>query len=739
MKKINLVFVLVIAFALFVCASGVASATIYVPDDYAKIQWPVDNASVGSTIINNYYKHVAASDKEITNLSFVKAGVSSPGDWVVNTPETRSDEMIIVNGNLTIQSGGKLALHNVTLLMNCTFGGQYHIEVQDGGELHILNGSNITAVNLDYRYCFWIRNSSKFVMTESELHYCGYGIPGEVWDGLTGMWIGGDNAIIDGNLISENGVGIYLSAKFCTISNNTITNNTYHGIAQWSAHNNTITNNEITFNGNCGIGGNVVSNSTIDHNDISNNTCGINLWNSSNNTIINNTAYNNTRHGILLQDSSNYNILANNIVYNNTYSGISLCYSSNNTLKNNTAFNNEYFGIRVYLSSNNTITSNTVLDNEVVGTLLENSTNNTIINNTASNNGCGVQLHDSSNNRIMNNKLNSNNNGIGFEDSSESNKIINNILNSNKEHGIYLYSSSNNILTNNIVQKSTNGVALRISFTNDVSFNTVYNTTDQAIVLDSSCDNILSSNNVSSNQGEGILLMNDCDNNTITKNIASSNDEGGGICLWINNSNNTITGNYVYNNTNGIAIFSSSNHNLIARNTVLNNSRGLFLENSSDNRVYHNNIINNTNQAYDNGTNTWDSGTEGNYWSDYEEKYPNATKMNGIWDTPYEILGGDIQDNYPLVEPYTEIKIFDTGAPTNPYPSIFGTHNGTIKPNQTITVNRLYTYPCQGTGGHTEYARIWNSTLDVNTTWNGYKGDWHNISFNKSFTLVANE
>jgi hypothetical protein len=84
-------------------------------------------------------------------------------------------------------------------------------------------------------------------------------------------------------------------------------------------------------------------------------------------------------------------------------------------------------------------------------------------------------------------------------------------------------------------------------------------------------------------------------------------------------------------------------------------------------------------------------------------------------------------------------SIFDTGSPANPYPSISGTHNGTIKPNQTITVNKLYTYPCSGTGGHTKYARIWNSTLDVTATWNGYKGDWHNITFDKSFALVASE
>ena len=81
--------------------------------------------------------------------------------------------------------------------------------------------------------------------------------------------------------------------------------------------------------------------------------------------------------------------------------------------------------------------------------------------------------------------------------------------------------------------------------------------------------------------------------------------------------------------------------------------------------------------------------------------------------------------------------IFDTETPANPYPSIFGIHNGTITPNQTVTANKLYTYPCVGTGGHTEYVRIWNSTLDVNATWNGYVGDWHNITFDEPFTLFA--
>jgi hypothetical protein len=81
---------------------------------------------------------------------------------------------------------------------------------------------------------------------------------------------------------------------------------------------------------------------------------------------------------------------------------------------------------------------------------------------------------------------------------------------------------------------------------------------------------------------------------------------------------------------------------------------------------------------------------------------------------------------------------FDTG-PGN-YPCIFGTHNGTITPNQTITASKFYTYSCLGTGGHSEYVRIGNKTWDgIEASWDGYTGDYHNITFLKSFRLRAGE
>jgi len=83
--------------------------------------------------------------------------------------------------------------------------------------------------------------------------------------------------------------------------------------------------------------------------------------------------------------------------------------------------------------------------------------------------------------------------------------------------------------------------------------------------------------------------------------------------------------------------------------------------------------------------------------------------------------------------------IFDTGTSLNPYPSISGTHNGTITPNKTITVNRMFIYPCAGTGGHTEFVRIWGTDVDVNATWQGYTEDGHNISFDAPFSLEPNK
>ena len=116
----------------------------------------------------------------------------------------------------------------------------------------------------------------------------------------------------------------------------------------------------------------------------------------------------------------------------------------------------------------------------------------------------------------------------------------------------------------------------------------------------------------------------------------------------------------------------------------------------------------------------------------------------GLWIQDKTCLEWDVGDKlsisyWLIAQDDPQIAIFDTKSPANPYPSISGTHNGMIKLNQTIEVSKLYTYPCDGSGGHTEYAKIYNESWSIETSpWEGYTGDWHNISFTDSFKLSAN-
>jgi len=102
--------------------------------------------------------------------------------------------------------------------------------------------------------------------------------------------------------------------------------------------------------------------------------------------------------------------------------------------------------------------------------------------------------------------------------------------------------------------------------------------------------------------------------------------------------------------------------------------------------------------------------------------------------------GNGIAEGSPIDDfswQFTTTNLFDTGEGT--YPSIFGTHKGTITLNQTIIVNKIYTYPCAGTGGHSEFVEIYGNGINKNASWEGYSGDWHNITFDEPFILEANK
>ncbi len=82
---------------------------------------------------------------------------------------------------------------------------------------------------------------------------------------------------------------------------------------------------------------------------------------------------------------------------------------------------------------------------------------------------------------------------------------------------------------------------------------------------------------------------------------------------------------------------------------------------------------------------------------------------------------------------YATGTLFNTGPGT--YPAISGIHIGTITPNYDITVHTIYTYSCEGTGGHTKY--IWIQGHDVNesASGDGYNDEYQNIEFENTFIL----
>jgi PKD repeat protein len=91
-----------------------------------------------------------------------------------------------------------------------------------------------------------------------------------------------------------------------------------------------------------------------------------------------------------------------------------------------------------------------------------------------------------------------------------------------------------------------------------------------------------------------------------------------------------------------------------------------------------------------------------------------------------------------LLKVFSNISSFDTEPGT--YPSISGTHNGTITMTHTVNVSKICVYPCAGTGGHIEYAKIWNASWDgTEAHWHGYVDDWQNLPFDTNFTLFAGE
>ncbi len=226
--------------------------------------------------------------------------------------------------------------------------------------------------------------------------------------------------------------------------------------------------------------------------------------------------------------------------------------------------------------------------------------------------------------------------------------------------------NSNNITANNFVGSGT-GIVLEGSF-NKIFGNAVRNSIVPGISVNGD-GNTIEENNFADSAG---LWIRRGSNNVVTANT-------GGTLVLLEGFNNTFSANYVAN----------SNYGAIIGAEARSGPAQLL---SANNRIFHNNFINNTHQVENDytvyGTDFWDNGREGNYWSDYIGLDANH---DGIGDTPY-IIDANRSDHYPLMMPFDIGKnsiVLPTPVPTptptfSPSPS--PTQQPTIEPTETPTV-----------------------------------------------------
>lgn len=329
----------------------------------------------------------------ITVLIFIIAGIAKVGssneiafseefkskDWIVDNIAVNSSETIYLDGNLIIGETGNLTLDNVTLIFNCTSDGEYHIEIENGGELYICNNSTITA-NTKSPYLFWVRDGAKLTMENSNLRYCGYKGTSELDYGL---YICSSNVLIRNCILEENNWGVYYLQRTCQagkarIENNNIINNA-HGISVYG-------------------GGYYCANPYIANNTISFSSYGDGIYcRCDSSEIINNTISDNHGNGIFCDDQSHARI-ENNTLLSNGWNGIEVAAGSCIEKITGNKIENSKYGIYCHsvsvaaTTSISNLAENTILNGSegiyCAGSAVDNICNNTIINLSS----CGIHI-----------------------------------------------------------------------------------------------------------------------------------------------------------------------------------------------------------------------------------------------------------------------------------------------------------------------------------------------------------
>ena len=212
----------IVLLVLLCLTSAVQAVIIYVPDDYAKIQWAINNASDGDTIIVRdgiYYEHL------VINKSITLKSENGSANCIIDGNNSGCVIVIEADGvtieGFTIRNGGKY-----------------------GKGIKVLSNNNVIRNNtiLNNFDGIYLTNSSNNTITNNNIALNYYA-------GIESWYL--SNTSIINNIISNNHDGIRLRySSNNIIANNIIASNNDDGIDLWYSSNNKIYLNNFIGNDN---------------------------------------------------------------------------------------------------------------------------------------------------------------------------------------------------------------------------------------------------------------------------------------------------------------------------------------------------------------------------------------------------------------------------------------------------------------------------------------------------------